>query len=194
MTSSIIKRFNKNKGYLRNTGGLPRTEKYELKLLLQEGKVVMVKRGLYRFAETPSAGQEAEVAQVVPDGVFCMHSSWAYYELTTHISAEYHVAVPKSLKVVIPEFPPIKLYYWNEPTFGLGLTHVKINGTRVKIYDLERSVCDAVKFRNKIGNEILGEILRNYIKRKDKNLDKLMKYASMLRISKTMNQLLQVLL
>lgn len=194
MTSSIIKRFNKNKGYLRNTGGLPRTEKYELKLMLQEGKIIMVKRGLYRLADIPSAGQEAEVAQIVPEGVFCMYSSWAHYELTTHISSEYHIAVPKSVKVIIPEYPPIKLYYWNEPTFELGLAHVKMNGFQVRIYDLERSICDAVKFRNKIGNEILSEVLKNYVRRKDKNLDKLLKYAAMLRISKTMNQLLQVML
>ena len=194
MADSIIKRFNKNKGYLRNTGGLPRTGKYELKLMLKEGKVIMVKRGLYRLADIPSAGQEAEVAQIVPEGVFCMYSSWAHYELTTHVSSEYHIAVPRSFKVIIPEYPPIKLYYWNEPTFELGLTHVRINGSLVRIYDLERSVCDAVKFRNKIGNEIMGEILKNYVKRKDKNLDKLLKYAARLRISKTMNQLLSFLL
>lgn len=62
------------------------------------------------------------------------------------------------------------------------------------MYDFERSVCDAVKFRNKIGADMLGEILRNYVRRNDKNLDKLLKYASELRISNTMNQLLQVIL
>jgi predicted CopG family antitoxin len=54
--------------------------------------------------------------------------------------------------------------------------------------------CDAVRYRNKIGTEILNEVLRNYLKRKDRNLDKLMKYAVQLRISKTMQNYIQLLL
>lgn len=194
MTAAIIKRFKKNKGYLRHTGSLPRSEKYELKLMLLKGQVIKVKRGLYRHTELISAHQEQDVSHIVPEGIFCMYSAWAHYELTTHISSEYHIAVPKSLKISVPDYPPIKLYYWNEPTFELGLTNVRINDIRIKMYDLERSVCDAVKFRNKIGNEMLGEILKNYVRKKDKNLDKLMKYSAKLRISITMDQLLQVII
>ncbi len=194
MASSLIKRFNKNKGYLRNTGYLPRDEKYELKLMLLDGKVIKVKRGLYRLADAPSAHQEPEVANIVPDGVFCMYTAWAHYELTTHIPSEYHVAMPKSSRIKLPEYPPIKLYYWNVPTFELGVTKINTNGDRIRMYDMERSICDAVKFRNKVGNEVLSEIMKNYIRKKDKNLDKLFKYASRLRISKTLNQYLQVML
>jgi predicted transcriptional regulator of viral defense system len=194
MTSVLIKRFNRNKGYLRNTGSLPRDEKYELKLMLVDGKVIKVKRGLYRLAEATSAQQESEVSHIVPDGIFCMYTAWAHYELTTHIPSEYHVAILKSSRISLPDYPPIKLYYWNEPTFELGAHHIKSNGARIRMYDMERSICDAVKFRNKVGNEILSEILKNYVKKKDKNIDRLMKYAVKLRISKTLNQFLPIIL
>lgn len=194
MSSSLIRRFKLNNGYLRNTGYLPRAEKYELKQLLLKGKVIKVKRGLYRLANAPSAFQEPEVANIVPDGIFCLYSAWAHFELTTHIPSEYHVAMPKSARISLPDYPPIKIYYWSEPTFELGMINVIKMGTMIRMYDLERSVCDSIKFRNKIGNEILAEILKNYARRNDKNIDLLTKYAAKLRISKTLNQLLSIIL
>jgi predicted transcriptional regulator of viral defense system len=194
MTSTIIKRFEKNGGFFRSVEKLTRSEKYQLKVLLEQGKIFRIKRGLYRLKDHPNAHQESEVANIVPGGIICMYTAWAHYNLTTHISSEYHIAQPKSIKIRVPDYPPIKVYYWNEENFELGLTFVKIDGTLVRIYDLERSVCDAVKFRNKVGTEVLSEIMKNYIRKKDKNLDKLFKYASKLRISKTLNQYLQVML
>ena len=194
MDQSIIKRFEQNRGYFRTSGHITRSEKYQLHLMLQEEIISRVKRGLYRLNSISSSYQEAEAAQIVPNGIFCMFTAWAHYGLTTHIPSEYHIAVPKAFKISIPGYPPIKLYFWSNSTFELGQSEAKMNSAQVRIYDLERSVCDAIKFRNKIGADMLGEILRNYVIRKDKNLDKLLKYAAKLRISNTLNQLLQVML
>lgn len=193
MYQDILKRFEMNGGYFRSADLFSRSEKYQLHLASQNGLVSRVKRGLYRLNSIPTAYQEAEVAHIVPTGVFCMFTAWTHYELTTHIPSEYHVAVPKSLKISIPEYPPIKLYFWGNETFEYGQSEVTINGALVKMYDLERCVCDAVKFRNKTGPDMLGEVLRNYVGRHDKDLDKLLKYASKLRIANTLNQLLQVI-
>ena len=123
-----------------------------------------------------------------------MFTAWSFFELTTNVSAEYHIAIPRTNKIVLPVYPPIKLYYYGLETFETGRTSVKINGSVVNVYDHERSVCDAVKFRNKIGTDILSEILHNYIRRKDKNLDQLLKYADGLRIANTLTQLLRLIL
>ena len=64
----------------------------------------------------------------------------------------------------------------------------------VDIYDLEKSVCDAVKFRNKVGKDILNEVLNEYLKRKDRNLEKLIQYAKLLRVEKALKDYLDVLL
>ena len=67
-------------------------------------------------------------------------------------------------------------------------------GETINIYDLEKSVCDVVRFRNKVGIDITSEVLRNYLKRDDRNLDLLMKYATKLRISDIITQYLNVML
>jgi predicted transcriptional regulator of viral defense system len=194
MTRALAKRFNKNGGFLRAADSLSSTEKYQLRQLIKDGRVTRVKRGLYRLNDSSKNFQESEVARMIPDGIFCMYTAWSFYGLTTHIPAEYHVAIPKALKIVLPEYPPVKLYYWVDRTFNLGKTMAEINGAVVAVYDIERSVCDAVKFRNKIGPDLMTEILRNYSGRNDKNLDRLMKYAAQLRIARTMSQYMQFII
>ena len=193
MSKALVERFKKNGGFLRAADSLSATEKYQLRQLSKKGKVSRVKRGFYHLNDSSRVFQEAEVARMIPDGIFCMYTAWSHYGLTTHIPAEYHVAIPKTFRIVLPQYPPIKLYYWVIHTFELGKTIAEINGARVIVYDIERSVCDAVKFRNKIGSDLMSEILRNYSNRKDKNLDKLLKYAAKLRIAKTIKLLLQVI-
>ena len=194
MNQMLVERFKRNNGFLRAADSLTATEKYQLRVMIRKGAVSRVKRGFYHWNDAPMVFQESEVARMIPDGIFCMFTAWSFYGLTTHVSADYHLAIPKTLRIVLPEYPPVKLYYWARNTFNLGKTSSEMNGSSVNVYDIERSVCDAVKFRNKIGADLMSEILRNYIQRNDKNLDKLMKYASELRIANTLNQLLQMIL
>lgn len=66
-----------------------------------------------------------------------------------------------------------------------------MQGYDVPIFDMERSVCDAIKYRNKIGIDVMAEILQTYPKHPDKNISRLMDYASKLRIRNTLNQYLE---
>ena len=53
---------------------------------------------------------------------------------------------------------------------------------QIKIYDLERTIIDILRDRNKIDTQIFNQALNGYIKRKDKNLVKLSKYAKAFKI------------
>lgn len=189
-----MEKFGQNGGYLKNPGKLSRSEKYQLQLALKTGLIFRIKRGLYRLSDIPSAYQEGDVAQIVKAGIFCMFTAWAHFQLTTFVSSEYHVAVHKAMKINLPDYPPIKLYYWNISVYKIGISEAKISGTTVKMYDMERSVCDAVRYRNKIGMDLFSEIIRNYLRKENRNMDRLFKYASSLRISRVLNQMIQVML
>jgi len=64
----------------------------------------------------------------------------------------------------------------------------------IKIYDLEKSVCDAVRFRNRIGLDITIEVVKNYVGRKDRDLNKLINYARQLRIESIMQNMIMPML
>lgn len=69
---------------------------------------------------------------------------------------------------------------------------MKIDGFNIRVYDVERSVCDAVKFRNKVGMDVCSEIINNYLERPNRNLSRLMDYARKLRVGTILEQYLQV--
>ena len=165
---------------------------YQLKELLVSGQVVKLKRGLYRWTDA-SVAEMTEVAQIVKKGVFCLFSAAAHHDLTTFVSSEYHLAVPKKYKVVLPEYPPIRLYYWEEAAYETGIINVGIEGEMVEMYDAEKTVCDMVRYEKKVGMETLKEVLKTYLRRKDRKIHKLIEYASVLNIKEEVNKLVTLL-
>ena len=157
-----------------------------------KGNVVRLRNGIYALPDE-MAKTMIDVEKIVPGGILCLYSAWAYYELTTKLPPDICIAIEKKRKVILPDYPPISLYYWSQSTFKTGITQQEIDGYKVKIYDLEKSVCDAVKFRNKIGIDISSEILKNYLKRSDKNLTRLHEYAKRMRVANTMDSLIDYL-
>lgn len=67
-----------------------------------------------------------------------------------------------------------------------------IDGFRINIYDIEHCVCDAVKFRNKVGMDVCSEIINNYLERPERNISKLMDYARALRVASIIEKYLEV--
>ena len=157
-----------------------------------KGNVVRLRNGIYALPDE-MAKTMIDVERVVPGGILCMYSAWAYYELTTKLPPGICIAIEKKRKVILPDYPPISLYYWSQSALEIGVTKQEIDGYNVRIYDLEKSVCDALKFRNKIGIDISSEILKNYLKRPDRNLTRLNEYAKRMSVANTMNNLIDYL-
>ena len=63
-----------------------------------------------------------------------------------------------------------------------------------RIYDMEKTVADILFYRNKVGIEETKEVLVNYLARKERNLNKLHRYAKELRCEKILSTYLEVLL
>jgi predicted transcriptional regulator of viral defense system len=193
MEAVIKTLFNRNKGYLKKQQIPDRTTYYQLLKLIKSGDVERVKQGIYHYNDDNSSNPVMiDIDKIVPNGVLCMYSAWRHYELSVQIPQCFNMAIEKSRKIILPDYPPIKLYFWKQEYYELGIDNQFINGFYIKIYDLEKSVCDAVKFRNKIGMETTAEIIRNYLNHKERNFSKLMKYAELMRISKTMRTYIEI--
>lgn len=167
---------------------------YALNKLLKANKVERIKPGLYRW--TNIIGDELfEALKIVPNGIICMYSAAAYFELTTFIPSQIHIAIPKKRKIRLPDYPPIKLYYWSESQLSCGKEHIINNlGNPITIYNKEKIVCDFIKFRTKTGQDLSKEVLKNYINSEDRNITKLMAYAREIKIYSPLKKYLEVLL
>ena len=78
-----------------------------------------------------------------------------------------------------------KVFYVSDDIYELGLTEVDTPmGNKVKAYDMERCICDIIRSKNRMDLEQVKHSIREYIKRKDKDLIKLSKYADKMGIKK----------
>ncbi len=165
---------------------------YFVRKAMDAGGIVRLKNGVYA-TEDGLANTMVDVERIVPGGVLCLYSAWEHYDLTTQIPGSIYVAVEKHRKVVVPVFPPITLCYWERKYYEMGVMEADVAGHKLRIYDIERSVCDVVRFRNKVGMDVMTEVLRAYLSRKDRNIARLMEYAGKMRIGTIMAQYLNVM-
>ena len=154
---------------------------YKMLKSVHQGELVQVRRGVYADVEQLADGM-IDIESIVPEGILCLWSAWSIHRLTTSMPQAFHVAVKRDRKVVIPSFPQIALYHYTASILDIGVVNMVVEGYSVRIYDMERCVCDAVKFRNKIGMDICAEIIDNYLSRAERNISKLMDYARVLRV------------
>lgn len=189
----IYKDISNNGGFITTSDMTSRSEYRRVLRAVKRGELTKVRHGVYA---TPDEllDNMIDVERIVPGGIVCLYNAWTYYNLTTTVPPEFCIAISTKRKVSLNTPFPIKLLYWKKENLEFGITEAVISNHRVKITDLERSVCDAVKYRNKVGMDICSEVIRNYIKRGNKNLSLLSEYAKALRVEMTINNYLEILL
>ena len=168
-----------------------RTAYYKMLGSARQGELIRVRRGVYANIDQLS-GNMIDVETVVPDGILCLWSAWSVHRLTTSMPQAFHIAIKRDRKIEVPSFPKVEVHHYTNAILGIGAVSMNIDGYNVRIYDVERCVCDAVKFRNKIGMDVCSEIINNYLEQPDRNLTKLMDYARLLRVGNILEIYLQV--
>lgn len=158
---------------------------------VERGDVVRLRQGVYGDP-TAMLNTMIDVERIVPGGVVCLYNAWAYYQLSTVVPPAFCIAIEAKRKISIPDTLPVQLYYWKNEYLSIGVRNECVSGFDVRITDMERSVCDAVKYRNKIGLDVCSEVIRNYLRKPTKNLSRLMEYAKKLRVANTLKNYIEI--
>lgn len=88
-----------------------------------------------------------------------------------------------------------KVYYIKSELFSIGKTTLQTYaGNYVPGYDLERTICDIVRSRSRIGTETFTTALKLYSSRKDKDLNKLSAYADLFHVQNILRPYLEMML
>lgn len=86
-----------------------------------------------------------------------------------------------------------EVFYVSEDIYELGITEVKTPmGNKVRVYDIERCICDIIRSKNRMDSEHVKYSIRAYLKRKDKDLVKLSNYANQMGIKKEVMNYIEV--
>ena len=168
---------------------------YKINQLVKQG--ILIKLNKKYYENTNFDGEESDFYYAyayVPNGVICLLSAAVYYNLSTYRPDAIDIAIPRKARVsTLPEWPELKIYYFTEERFSVGAEIIEVGKNKFRIYDIEKTVADIVFYREKTGVEETKEVLSNYLHRKDRNLNKLIRYAEMLKCKDIINKYLEVL-
>lgn len=180
-----------SQGGIITTAEFPNQSDYQKIVRAKErGELIRVRHGVYAVPDA-LFNTMIDIDRIVPNGIVCLYNAWAYHQLSTVVPPSFCVAIEAKRKVAMPPTLPIELYYWKKENLEFGIIKKSISGYDVLITDMERTVCYAVKYRNKIGLDVCGEVIDNYLKKENRNISLLHEYAQKLRVKNILTTYLE---
>ena len=169
---------------------------YKISQLVKQG--IFIKLNKKYYENTNFDGEESDFYYAyayVQNDVICLLSAAVYYNLSTCRPDAIDIAIPRKARVsTLPEWPELNIYYFTDERFSVGAEIIEVGKNKFRIYDIEKTVTDIVFYREKMGIEETKEVLTNYLHRKDRNLNKLIRYAEILKCRDIINKYLEVLI
>jgi predicted transcriptional regulator of viral defense system len=172
--------------------GLPRVT---LARLVEQGQLQRVSRGLYALPDRPASAYESilEACSKSPQSIVCLLTALRLHELTTQNPFEVWLGIPNKSRPPTMDYPPLRIIRFSGKALEEGIEQRSIEGIDVRITNLERTLVDCFKFRNKVGLDVALEALREAWNAKQIDMDKLWQYATTFRQSNVMRPYLESL-
>ncbi len=162
----------------------------------REGAVEKIGQGLYRLIKysIESYPDLVTVSVQTPRGVICLLSALAFHEATNEIPKHVDIAIPRRTHANWIKYPPVKFYQFAPSTWEAGIITHKIEGHKVRIYNLAKTIADCFKFRNRIGANVARDALKIAVTEKGVAPQDIMKYAKICRVSKIVQPILETMI
>jgi predicted transcriptional regulator of viral defense system len=163
--------------------------------LEREGAVARLARGLY---QRPDASVDAnhtlaEASKLVPKGVICLASALAFHELTDQLPPKVWMAIgPKEWR---PRFryPPVRFARFPETQLRSDVEHHRIDGVRVPIFGVAKTITDLFRYRRTVGINLALEGLREALRNRKATPAEIAKRAVKSGVWKTMEPYMNAL-
>ena len=86
----------------------------------------------------------------------------------------------------------VDVFYNNNENYGVGSTYINLEGNKIIVYNLERSICDIIKDQNRFDQAIYNRLINFYFNSDKINYHKLLEYSKILKVSKKIQSYLSL--
>lgn len=174
-----------------NEQNIPRVT---LTRLLNKNLIEKVKTGLYIIKD--SWGDEYfNIIYKNNDAIYSHLTSLYFNDLCERVPLEYDVTVKQNYSGSLMQNSKVKLYYVKDDVYELGLIEIKSpQGRKIRCYDVERCLCDLIKYKDKIYLEYLKYAFNEYYKVQKNDVKKLYEYAKKLNVYDKVKEFMEVFL
>lgn len=191
----ILKLIQKNNGYITTKEVVANgINKVFLTNMVRNGSIVRISRGYYGL---PNYIEDEYYKIFLKSKNVRFSGATALYlhNLSDRSPLVYNITLPYDYSGILQKNKNVIINFVKRDLLDLGVMEmISPFGMKIKVYDIERTICDIIKNKNKMDSEIFSKALKEYARSKNKNLSKLSKYARIMNIEKKVNEYMEILL
>ncbi len=172
--------------------GVPRAY---LQRLVDRGDLVQHTRGIYGLSGAPITENHslAQTCTHLPNGVVCLVSALRFHGITTQLPHEVWIAIERGTWTPISTGTKLRIFHFSCDSMTSGIEAHSVEGVRVQVYSVSKTIADCFKFRNKVGLDVAIEALREGWRMRRFTMDELWTHAKVCRVSNVMRPYLEML-
>jgi predicted transcriptional regulator of viral defense system len=165
-----------------------------LRLLVKSGDLERASFGVYTLPD--EFADKMYIAQLRRSKIIYSHETALFlHGLTDRDPISYTVTVPTGYSATRLRNDGFIVFTIKRELHEIGVTKkATIFGNTVKVYNMERTICDCLRSRNRLDISVITDAIKRYVRRKDKNLNKLMQMAEIFKVTKLLRNYTEVLL
>ena len=169
--------------------------KFKFYRYLYENELENVSHGVYTKKDT-WIDELFILHQRCPNAVFSHDEAFYYHGLTDREPFVHTLTIYSGYNAHrLTADGSCKVYTVKRELLDVGKIIVKDNdGNMIPMYDLERTICDLMRSRSSIEAQDFNSVLKTYVSRRDKDLNRLMEYAKLFRVDNVIRRYMGVLL
>ncbi len=191
----ILEIIKKNKGYI-TTNELTNNKiaKIYLTNMVKKGIIRRIKRGYYGLISYIE-DDFYKIYSKSKSVRFSLNTALYLNNLTDRTPLFYNITLPHGYSGALQKEDNVIITYVKKELLDLGVEEVLSPfGMKIKTYNSERTICDIIKYINKMDAEIFAKALNIYVNSNTKNLNRLIEYSKIMNIEKKVKRIMGVLL
>lgn len=195
INSEILQQMKKNNNVITTSQVLQLG--YSKALLTKYVKAGLLERSRHGVYSLPDAVNDDMYALMLRSSkiIFSHDTALFLNGLSERTPFRHTVTIPSDSALPASIKGECNCFYIKPELHRLGMIEKKTTfGNNVRCYNMERTICDFLRSRNRCDEETLISAVKNYAVSKDKNLSVLSDYATRLRVEKSLKHYLEVLL
>lgn len=164
-----------------------------LKHLVDTGVLERASRGVYQLADVWD--DEMYHLQVrYKKGIFSGETALYLHDLTDRTPSRFQMTFPNGYNLTNVKKENIRCNRVIKKLYDMGVQEIKTPaGNIVRTYNMERTLCDILRTQSNTDIQIVSDAFKRYVRRNDKNIPLLSKYAKELRVETKLRSYLEVL-
>ncbi len=165
-----------------------------LKKFIDEKLLIQLERGVY--IKPDSFEDELYILQrKYSKGIYSDATALFLLGYSDRTPFKFDMTFPRGYNSTSIKHENIELKTTVNKLYPIGVIEVDSPyGNKLKVYDIERSICDVLRGGSHTDIQIALDAIKRYAKSRDKDVNKLMKYASILRVKNKVLNYMEVLL